>query len=287
MAELADKGMPDTTITVVLPGGNEVSTQMIFDGQQDMGGSSPATVYEMVHGLGRWQDKPQPNRLRVLNVYTENPCPIVVREDSGVNTIQDLIGKSFAPGDVGSTTYAHNSLALKALGIDYKEFAGSLGDAVEAFKDRRIVGYIKGTTGHSIDATHIDIMSTTPIKFIGFTDEEVKKVQAKYPWIAFKNFPAGWFTQLPQNKAINVVSFSLGVIARDDFPEVLAYQWTKSVIDNFKEVQAVFAGSAAIDPLQTPQLLLPDVYLHPGAIRYYREIGVKVPESAIPPEMKK
>ena len=278
--------MPGTSVTVVFPGGSVIATQTVFDGEQHVAGGSMLALYEAFHGMGQWEGKPLPNRVRVLYYYTDCPNPIAVRSEKAIASVSDLKDGKVFLGYPGSTTHAQHLLAFDALGIKYEEYVGSLSDAVPAFKDRRIDAFIKSTNGHGIDATHIDILTTTPIKFIGFTDSEIEKVKKKYERVNFTNFPADWYDDFPMEKPLKIINYALIVIARDDFPEELAYQWTKSVIENWDEVSTVFPGAAAITPLDTPKLLLPDVYMHSGSIRYLRERGVDVPDSAIPPEMK-
>jgi len=286
MAELGDRGMEGTSVTVVFPGGSVIATQTVFDGEQHVAGGSMLALYEAFHGLGRWEGKPLSNRVRVLYYYTDCPNPIAVRADKGIASVSDLKGGKVFLGYPGSTTHAQHLLAFDALGIDYEEYVGSLSDAVPAFKDRRIDAYIKSTNGHGIDATHRDILTTTPLKFIGFTNSEVDKIQKKYERVKFIDFPVDWYDDFPMEEPIKIVNYALIVIARDDFPEELAYQWTKSVVENWDEVGEVFPGAAAITPLDTPNLLLPEVYMHSGSIRYMRERGITIPQSAVPPEMK-
>jgi len=286
MAELGDRGMPETSVTVVFPGGSVIATQTVFDGEQHVAGGSMLALYEAFHGMGKWEGKPLPNRVRVLYYYTGCPNPITVRTDREIASVSDLKDCKVFLGYPGSTTHAQHLLAFDALEIEYDEYVGSLSDAVPAFKDRRIDAFIKSTNGHSIDATQRDILTTTPIKFIGFTDSEIKKIQKKYERVNFIEFPTDWYKGFPLEEPIKIINYALIVIARDDFPEELAYQWTKSVIENWDEVGAVFPGAAAITPLDTPKLLLPDVYMHSGSIRYLRDRGINIPQSAIPPEMK-
>ena len=286
MAELGDRGMPKTSVTVVFPGGSVIATQTVFDGEQHVAGGSMLALYEAFHGMGKWEGKPLPNRVRVMYYYTDCPNPIAVRSEKAINSVSDLKGGKVFLGYPGSTTNAQHLLAFDALGIEYEEYVGSLSDAVPAFKDRRIDAFIKSTNGHGIDATHRDILTSTPIRFIGFTDSEVKKIQDKYERVKFIDFPADWYDDFSMENPIKIINYALIVIARDDLPEELAYQWTKSIVENWDEVGAVFPGAAAITPLDTPKLLLPDVYMHSGSIRYMRERGIDVPESAVPPEMK-
>jgi TRAP transporter TAXI family solute receptor len=76
---------------------------------------------------------------------------------------------------------------------------------------------------------------------------------------------------------IGMFNFAIG---RDDLPDELVYQLVKAVFEN--QPRLLKAHSAARETI--PQNVERNTFLpfHPGAIRYYREIGIKIPESLIP-----
>ncbi len=79
-----------------------------------------------------------------------------------------------------------------------------------------------------------------------------------------------------------------GPLSRDDFPESLAYAWTKALAEHWDEVAVTYPAILEdIDPRHTPEVAGGmGLMLHPGAIRAYREMGVAIPDSVVPPEMK-
>ena len=139
-----------------------------------------------------------------------------------------------------------------------------------------------------MDATIQDIMATTKIRFVSFTDEQREKIVAKHPLVPFRTYAAGFWKEFPNMEPVQVPVILVNVIVRDDLSEELTYRHTKAIIENWDELAAAFPGAAAFDPEQrrSPQWLLPELYMHPGAIRYFREIGAEIPSSVIPPEMK-
>ena len=287
MAELGDKAMPNTSVTVV-PGGAISATQGIYDGELQLAGIGAGNMVDIALGRGAWADNLGENKLRALYSYGLVPNPIAVRADSDIYDVMDFEGTKIFLGNPGGSTESSHIEAFKVLGINYEAVPGNLQDGATAFKDRRADGFLKATTGTSVDATHTDIMTTTDLRFIGFTDEQVKKIKVESPSIAFTTIPAKFYVVGLPEKDINVIVFIAAVAGRDDFPEELAYQWTKSVIENWGELAAVNPASAAMDPLESPTIISQKqgAFMHPGAIRYFREKGVDVPDAVIPPEMK-
>ena len=74
------------------------------------------------------------------------------------------------------------------------------------------------------------------------------------------------------------------VVTNSDMSEKLAYDIVKAVFDNHDSL--VTTHSVAKDTLAQNIVHNTIVPLHPGAVRYYREIGVKIPSGILPPEMK-
>jgi TRAP-type uncharacterized transport system substrate-binding protein len=70
------------------------------------------------------------------------------------------------------------------------------------------------------------------------------------------------------------------VIGRADLPDDLVHQLVKASFEN--QPRLVKATLAASDTL--PQNVVKNTFLpfHPGAVRYYREIGISIPETLAP-----
>jgi TRAP-type uncharacterized transport system substrate-binding protein len=71
-------------------------------------------------------------------------------------------------------------------------------------------------------------------------------------------------------------------------PEDVVYKIMKAVYEKRMDMVKVDASRREGGFADFPKLTMEycDVYLHPGAVKFYREIGHKVPEKLIPPEMK-
>ena len=286
IAELGSSAIGE--VTVISLGGTEAATQALYNNESDVSGSTGPALYESINGLGSWTGKKLPNITRVLHIMAMLDIPICVREGIGINSISDLKGREVFLGFPGTTTNGVYKLIFDALGIEIKEYVGELSDGVEAMKDKKIDVFIKSVNGNSLDATHMDIMTSTPIKFITFTDEEIEKIRGKYPWLTFRKFPAGYFSAFPDLGELWMYSTPKLTACRDNFPEEWAYSWVKNNVEKREEILKVWKSAGLVDLLETPGIVgqIPGLFLHPGAIRYYKERGIEIPESVIPPEMK-
>jgi TRAP transporter TAXI family solute receptor len=276
-AKVINTKVPGVGLSVVETGATVDNINRMKKGELDMGMLTMHTNYEIYHGLGDWQGKANPNQY-LLWVYALAPSNYIVRQDSGVKTVQDLDGKSFNPGMRGSASEKTTEACLGALGIKPKYYRGGTDDTLSGIKDNRIVGYVKSGAGFVIDASSMDLSTFTPIQILGFSDQDIAKVQAKYPHFGTISVPKGMFKDSPAYKTFVLVN---GVIAKKDLSEDLAYQMVKAVCENVEDQAAAFPSLKGMDiaKLTIEHALVP---LHPGAVKYYKEIGMKIPANLIP-----
>lgn len=286
--ELVDS-LEGVSSTFVGIGASEAAARGIYDGDLDWGGFWGLNVYyESTNGLGKWKGEKRPNILRSLCATYKMQNLIVIRENSGINSIYDLDGKEFSMGIPGSTGENLCSLVFEALGIHIKPFIGSLADAVSAFQDGRIVGFLKDSPVPSLDSSILDAMTSVPISILSFTEEEKAIVNEKYPYIAFNDIPAGYYIQLPELGEANAIGGPLGIGIHKDIPDDVVYKMIEVLVNNWELLGKAWGGFTTADPLDTPQAIsvMENVFLHPGALRYFKDKGVTIPDSVIPPEMK-
>ncbi len=278
VAKIINSNVPEVNINVVETGATVDNINRINKGQLDMGLTTIHLQYQAYHGMGPWKDKPVKDQY-VLWVYQPAPQNFVVREDSGVKSVYDLAGKAFNPGMRGSATEKTAEAILDALGVTPNFYRGGTADTVAAIKDRRIVGYVKSGAGvKTLDASTLDIATFTPIHLIGFTDSDIAKVQAKYPYLSPITVPKGVYKESPAYKTFTML---IGVVASKNLPEDLVYKMVKASNEHFADQVAAYPS---IKGDNLPELTLEtcSVPLHPGAIRYYKELGLKIPENLIP-----
>lgn len=280
VAKIINAHVPEVNVSVVETGASVDNINRIRKGDLDLGMTTIHLQYQAYHGMGPWEGKPIKDQF-VLWVYQPAPQNFVVRADSGVKTVYDLEGKPFNPGIRGSATEKTVEAILDALNIRPNFYRGGTDDAVAAIKDNRIVGYVKSGAGiKSLDASTLDIATFTPIRLLGFSDEDISRVLAKYPYLSPISIPAGIYKDSPPYKTFAML---IGVVAKKDLPNELVYKMVKAVHENFGDQVAAYPS---IKGENLPKLTLETctVPLHPGAIRYYQEIGMSVPEHLIPKE---
>jgi len=285
MAKAINKYAKDIKVTVVETGATVDNIKRMENKQVDFGLVTVGVTYQAYHGIGKkWKNNSKP-WLRMLWVYMRGVDNYVVREDSGVKKLSDLTGKKFNPGFRGSATEATCEEIFDLLGIKPKYYRGGIADAVQAIKDKRIVGYLKTGAGLQLDASTKDIMSFTPIRILSFNKKQLELVKKKMPWVLIVHVPAGVVKGMEKMGAYTSWGMAIGFAAPKDFPENYAYQIVKAIDKGIGFQKAGYPG--CFDDIPKTTLSLAKTPLHPGAVRYYKERGLNIPDSLIPPEMKK
>ncbi|NYT62683.1 TAXI family TRAP transporter solute-binding subunit [Alcaligenaceae bacterium] len=272
---------PEINMTIIETGATIDNITRLQKGQIDIGLAVMDGAYEAYEGTGKWAGNAQSD-LRTLFTYTENAVYYAVTKDSGVTSMQGLEGKKFNLGIKGSTTENQTTEILKLLGVAVVAHTGDVSDAVNAIKDGDIIGLTKTGVGTSGDATIMDLETSKKLQLLGYTDEEVAKIQAAYPWLRTTVIPAGiydWHT-----KSVTTLAQQVGNIANTKMSVDTAYKITKAAFEEKKYQEESYKSIKALD-FKTLTLDSP-IPLHAGTVKYLKEAGVDVPKKLIPSEYK-
>lgn len=220
-------------------------------------------------------EKAYPNVRAVATLYPETNHLITMRK-ANIKTIHDLKGKRISVGAPGSGTEADMRCLLEIAGLDYPDMKKvdflDFNNTVDRMKDGQLdAGFV--VAGWPVAAI-MDLATTHDVDLVSFDDEFLAKLQKKYPFFVKDVVPAGTYRGIDHDVAAPAVMAMIVVDA--DVPEEVVYQFTKAMWDHIDEIQRTHAKAQLIT-LETAFDGLP-VPLHDGAARYYKEIGLKIPE---------
>ncbi len=189
MSKAIKKELPNVNVSMIETGASVDNVRRMTKGEIDFGLVMVDTSVQAANGAGPFQGKPVTD-LGVLYVHDVSSLQMVVRADSGVNELKDLQGKKFSAGIRGSGAELLTHEIFAVLGIEPVWSPGSIQDAIEGVQNRQLVGYSKYGVGVGLDATLRELMTTTPMKFLGFTEEQKKVIQEKVKGVDFTTLPA-------------------------------------------------------------------------------------------------
>ncbi len=238
--------------------------------------------YYAYHGstISAFDGKPQ-KCIRAVAVLYPETIQIVVRADSGINSIQDLAGKKVAVGAEGSGTYWNARQILEAAGIwdqiqpEYKKFN-------EITEDLKLGNIDAAFLTAGIPTSAVEqLAAEIQIKILPVPDDIYNALKQNYPFYAQVTIPAGTYSGVDEEvKTVAVMSM---LLVRDDVPDDIVYTMTKLLFEHVDEIKENVQKQSvqyisldhALDGLSIP--------LHPGAYQYYQEQGINVPAEFAPP----
>ena len=230
----------------------------------------PALVRLAQGGKAMFEGKENPKfaDIRALFPIPSLTMHFVVRADSGIETFADMEGKTILLGK-GSFGANEGEKYLKLFGLEGKVTLANveLSSAVAALKNKQIDGFV--TAGSYPAPNVIEAAASTPVKVLSLSDDQV--AQTKRTRLVI---PAGTYAGVDSD----IVTTSLPVVAytTTDMDEATAYALTKA----FWDQKAALAETAAWWKGVTPAMLENvEGKLHPGALKYYTEAGVTVPDA--------
>ena len=209
-------------------------------------------------------------KLRGLSATYNNYIQIVASADSGIKTLADLKGKRVSVGAAKSGTELNARAIFKAAGLSYKDLAKveylPFGESVELIKNRQLDATLQ-SAGLGV-ASIRDLATSVKIVVVAVPPEVVARVgdPAYQPAVIPANTYEGQTADVPTAAIPNFL------VTHSDVSNDLAYQMAKALYENLDTMYAAHNAAKAIKRENATKGM--PVPLHPGAERYYKEVGV-------------
>ena len=199
----------------------------------------------------------------------------------GIMDLNNIDGERYVLGQRNSGAEQTGRFILDTIGIDYQSkfnlaYMG-YGPTTSAIQDGNIVGMNVPAGAPVSSITQAYALLGDRLTILNWTQETLDLLNAKYPLWDWYDFPPGTYPN--QTKHIRTIGSPNVLVTRSDIPEDAVYQITKVIWENLATLQEIHGATKdmrldiAIEGLGAP--------LHRGAIRYYREVGLTIPQRLI------
>jgi uncharacterized protein len=228
------------------------------------------------NGTGDWTNGQKFQNMRALFPMYDTPFQAVVLQRSGITTFAQLDNKHIGVGPKAGTGGIYVPAILKVLGISAEISYGPF-DAMGTDLLAGRIDAMVSLTGAPVPAIQ-KAEADEPITLVNLSSEQIAIIRKAMPEFSPSAIAAGTYRSMDKDySTFGVYNFAIG---RADLPDDLVNQLVKAVSEN--QPRLVKATSAASDTV--PQNVAKDTFLpfHPGAVRYYREIGIKIPDALAP-----
>jgi uncharacterized protein len=256
-------------VTAESTSGSQENIRRLSTGEIDFAVSNAAITYFAGRGTEGW-DRAYP--VQTVMTLAPNVALFLTRSNSGIQQIADLKGKRVVIGPAGAGFEYFVKPLLGAHGVSYDDFTplhATQSSAVDMLADGSAAAIFIG--GAIPTASITQATASADIVFVPFDRDAVERLVSEFVFFNHATIPANTYRgQTTDVAALDVGSMHL--ITSADQDETLVYDVAKSLYENREQVVQRHAAGAAINPKNVARDT--GTPFHPGAIRYYQEIGV-------------
>jgi uncharacterized protein len=252
-------------------GGPVHNTQLVNIKELHFGMVTSAPAYEGWHGLGWAKGKKHQNIRVIFPMYTTYFHMYALKK-SGIKGVKDLNGKTVGTGPIGGTPATYWPLILKAGGITPKRIV----NASSSDLDNQLKDGLLDANGQSVGLPWgmVSAVETThDIVTFGVEEDVCRAFIKEYPFFSQGIIPKGTYKSAPADlTTLTVWNF---FITYAEMPADLVYELTKEIFKNKDILMQVHKSAKEVEP---KNVLFSPIPLHPGAVKYYEEIGLQIPK---------
>lgn len=278
MAKIINEYVPNAEATAEVTQASVENVRLVHGQEADLALIMGDVAYAAYTGTGKFEGQKQ--NIRLLFAMYPNMMQLVTLKDYDIKSAYDLVGKRVSVGAPGSGTEFMTNAVLSTLGIQYDQFKSTqrlgFSQTADALKNRTLDAgaWVVGPGTSSIT----ELASLHEIRIIGFSQEDLAKVTAAYPYYMPGKIPGG--TYPGQDEDVMVPAVWNVVVARADMDEELAYNIVKAIFEH----QQMLVDTAKVARDTVPESTIEGgmIPLHPGAARYFKEKGLQIPERLLP-----
>jgi len=270
LSQIYAKAMPDAKCTVQATKASAENLNLLQAGRGEVAFTLGDSLSDAWRGNADAGFKTPLKKLRGIAGMYPNYIQIVASADSGVKTLADLKGKRISVGAPKSGTELNARAIFKAAGLTYADFAKveylPFGESVELMKNRQLDATLQ-SAGLGVSSLR-DLATSVKIVIVPITADVIAKVgdPAYQAGAVPANTYEGQATSVPTAFVQNFL------VTHEGVPTDTVYKMTKAMFENLDHLVAAHAAAKAIHK-ETALVGMP-LPLHPGAEKYYREIGL-------------
>ena len=268
IADIINKNVEGVQATAEETKGYVANIALMQGGELEASMATSLSAYEAYTATGNYEGT-EPGKIMAWMSIAPVGMHIITVDGGSVNSLADLKGKRVGMGQPGGVSMLDaNVLMAKIAGDDFEPFRVRLGDMVDMLADGNIDAAL--WNGSFPLPPVIKLAAQRDLKLISVPDDFFAELREEYPPYFRLSIPGGTYEDVSDDTP--TYGLANGLVISSDVPEERVYQMTKAVFENLEALAGVHPafGRMSVDTVLngfgSP--------LHPGALRYYREINV-------------
>ncbi len=241
--------------------------ELLEAGEAKLGFVTTGIALQAWNATGIWSGRKPARAMRVAFPMYDTPFHFLVLQDSGIGSIEAMSGKRVGVGPRGGTSAAYVPEFFAALKVPADLVYGDWSDLAAQMHGRTLDALAVGAGVPFPSFTELEAKDR--VQYIALTSEQIAALRLAMPELTPSRIPAGTYPSLIRPyQTVGLYNFA---VAHADLPDDLVFRVVKAAFEHHEQMLEVHAAAAATVPANlTRNSFLP---LHPGAIRYYRQIG--------------
>ncbi|MDR3114933.1 MAG: TAXI family TRAP transporter solute-binding subunit [Treponema sp.] len=257
-------------ITIQSTGASKANIQLIAAGEVEIAIVQNDVMDYAYRGVDLFNGQKITDFSTLAALYAE-VCQVVANPSAGISTIADLKGKNVSVGDAGSGTEFNARQILEVYGVSFNDINKqnlSFGASADALRDNKIDAFfcVAGAPTTAV----VDLAIGRDIVILEVDDAHAAELSRAYPFYTQFPIPAGSYRGLSAD--VKTVAVKATFIVSNKLSEDTVYQLTKTLIESKGAIETAHAKGAELSPTYAVEGI--SVPFHPGAAKYFREIGV-------------
>ena len=255
--------------TVQATGASVENITLLTSGKAELAFAMGDAPFQAVNGTGPFADREGMKDLRAVTALYNNFVQVVTTADSGIASIADLKGKRVGVGDQNSGVELNAQMILEAHGMSYDDIDEdflSYSEAIDQMKNGQVDAAF--VTSGLPNSSVTDLSTTHDVVIVPITGEGMAKLREKYPFFNEDVIPGGTYDQ---SEDVPTASIMNQLLVSPSLTDDQVYAITKALFDNIDTIHAAHNAAKNITLDTVTDGLA--VELHPGAKRYFDEVG--------------
>jgi len=249
---------------------------MVDEKKIELGMVTMGVALQGLQGSGSWTKGKKFENIRALFPMYEMTLQCLALKKSGITSFKQLEGKTVGTGPKAGTPGTYFPLIFDALGMKVNVRNGQSADQGVQLGDGVLDAFCFGA-GLPIPVFS-EVDASQQVVFFTWTDAEIAAIRKALPEFSESLIPKGFYKQQPANqKTVGLFNFA---IANKAMADDVAYVVTKTILEN--NAAMVRGHPAAKETIAANATRDSFLTFHPGAVRYYKEKGIKLDPGALP-----
>ena len=270
IANIWNTKIENMNVTAQATGASAENLRLISKGDAEFATVQNDVMDYAYNGTDMFEGQKLPNLASIGTLYPE-VVQIAASASSGIKSVDDLRGKRVSVGDAGSGVEFNAKQILEGYGISFSDIKKnnlSFKESAEGLQNGTLDACF--ITAGVPNAALQELAFTAGLILIPVNGDKADAICAKYGFYTKTVIPAGTYKGTDRDTEALAIKATLAVNANLD--ENTVYAMTKALFENLDELGAAHAkGKEVTSESAVTGISVP---FHPGAAKYYKEIGV-------------